>query len=140
MEQSEGTFLRFKCSADEGYERYSRIMIDDRKNMKGLTMKKLFAMTVLTLALASPALAGDKHHGGDKHHKGGMFNTLDLDNNGEITREEFQAFHATKFTEMDTDNSGTVTREEAEAAKAKWKEKMQERRAEHKRMKGDAAE
>ena len=134
MEQPEGTFLRFKCSADEGYKRYSRTMMNDRKNTKGLTMRQLFAMTILTLALASPAMAGDKHH------KQGMFGTLDLNSNGEITREEFQAFHATKFTEMDTDNSGTITREEAEAAKAKWKEKMKERRAEHKRMKGDAAE
>lgn len=104
-------------------------------------MKKLLAMTALTIALASPAMAeGGKHHDGDKHRKGGMFNTLDLNNNGEITREEFQSFHATKFTQMDTDNSGTITHEEAEAAKAKWKEKMKERRAEYKKMKEKAAE
>ena len=104
-------------------------------NMKGLTMKKLLAMTALTLAFTSPAMAGD--HDGHKHHKGGMFEKLDLNNNGEITREEFQSFHATKFTEMDTDDSGVITREEAEAAKAEWKEKMKERREEYKKKKDD---
>lgn len=105
-------------------------------------MKKLLAMTALTLAFASPALAEDgAKYDGKKHHKGDMmFEKLDLNNDGEITREEFQAFHATKFTEMDTDGSGVITREEADAAKAKWKEKMKERHAKHKKMKDDAAE
>ena len=107
--------------------------------MKGLTMKKLLAMTALTLAFASPAMAHD--HGDDKHQKGGMmFEKLDLNNNGEITREEFQAFHETKFTEMDKDGSGVITPDEAEAAKVEWKEKMKERRGEYKKKKDDAAE
>lgn len=110
--------------------------------MKGLTMKKLLAMTALTLAFASPAMAEDMdHHDGAHHQKGGMmFEKLDLNNNGEITREEFVAFHETKFTEIDKDASGVITPDEAEAAKAEWKEKMKERRAEHKKMKDDVAE
>lgn len=95
-------------------------------------MKKLLALTALAITFAAPnAYAGDHEHGhdGPKHHKGAMmFDKFDLDNNGEVTREEFNSFHETKFTEMDTDNNGVITKDEAQAAMAKWKEKMKERR------------
>lgn len=95
-------------------------------------MKKLLALTALAITFAAPNAYAEHHeggHDGPKHHKGAMmFDKFDLDNNGEVTREEFIAFHETKFTEMDADKSGVVTKDEAQAAMAKWKEKMKERR------------
>lgn len=93
-------------------------------------MKKLLALTALAgIMFAAPNAYAEHHEGGHHKGKGGMmFEKLDLDNNGEVTRDEFIAFHETKFTEMDADGNGTVTKEEAEAMKAKWKEKMKERR------------
>ncbi|MAE51304.1 MAG: hypothetical protein CMH27_05810 [Micavibrio sp.] len=100
-------------------------------------MKKLLAITALALVFSAPAMA----EGGPKHDRGQkMFQKLDLDNNGEISREEFMSHHEKKFTEMDADSSGAVTKDEAAAAKEKWKKKMQEHRAKHKKGqgKGDA--
>ncbi len=98
-------------------------------------MKKLLALTAVAVMFGAPASYAMEKGGHEGHHpKGGMmFEKLDLNNDGEITREEFMSFHETKFTEMDADNSGVVSKDEAEAMKAKWKEKMSERRAEHKK-------
>lgn len=108
-------------------------------------MKKLLAFSALTLAFSVPAFAGDVAGGpdgkpGPRHHKGMMFEKLDTDGNGEVTKAEFQAFHDKKFAEMDADGNGVVTKAEAEAAHEKMREKMKEHRK--KRMeegKGDHA-
>ena len=94
-------------------------------------MKKLLLMSALALVIGAPsaAYAGD-HEGGHKgEHKGHkMFDKLDLNNDGEITKAEFDSFHQTKFTELDADGSGVITKDEIEA----MKEKMKEHHEEHK--------
>lgn len=94
-------------------------------------MKKLLALTALAaIMFAAPNAYADHHGDGGKmqKHKGGMFQKLDTDGNGEVTKEEFSAFHDKKFSDMDADGNGVVTKDEAEAMRAKWKDKMGERR------------
>lgn len=54
----------------------------------------------------------DAHHGKAHWHgkmHGQMFNSMDANANGVITKEEFDAYHAKKFKEMDVDGDGQIT-------------------------------
>ncbi len=57
-----------------------------------------------------------------------MFEKMDTNNDGVITKDEFMSKHEQKFNEMDADNNGEVTREEAKAAMEKWRGKMKDRK------------
>jgi Ca2+-binding EF-hand superfamily protein len=94
-------------------------------------MKKLMVMTLAAAMLTVPALADDHEgHKGSKGHKGGfMFEKLDTDGDGSVSKEEFLRVHEERFTKMDTNGDGVISKEEIEAAKAEWKGKMKERRA-----------
>ena len=47
-------------------------------------------------------------------------------NDGSISRAEFDAMHAKKFEKMDADNNGSVSQGEWTAMKEKWHEKRKE--------------
>ena len=112
-------------------------------------MKKLLAMTVLSMALISTAALAD-HHGG-KHKMGGkkgkmiehMFQKNDTDGDGVISKAEFMDEAEERFSKMDADGDGKITQEEAkafgEAMHKKWKEKR-EMKKEGFGQKGGAAE
>lgn len=90
-------------------------------------MKKLLALSVLALTFAAPSAFAHDHDGkGDKGAK--MFEKMDTDGNGEISKAEFDAHHAEKFTKMDIDGNGSVTKEEAQTARENWKAEMKEKR------------
>ena len=82
-------------------------------------MKKfLIATTALVFAgTASIAIAGDGHHDGKKrhHHMEKMFEKIDTNGDGVITKEESLAFHDKKFAKMDADSDGKVTKDEVKA-------------------------
>lgn len=82
-------------------------------------MKKfLIATTALVFAgTAGIAVAGHGHKDGEKrhHHVEKMFEKIDTNGDGVITKEESQAFHEKKFTKMDADGDGNVTKEEVKA-------------------------
>lgn len=100
---------------------------------------KLLALTGVALMLsAAPALAG--HHegkdGGKQCPKHKMFDKMDADGNGSVSKAEFTAFHAKKFDKMDVDGDGVLTKEEKKAA---WKEKrehMKDKRKERQENRG----
>lgn len=51
------------------------------------------------------------------------FARLDANGDGSITVEEFQAQANSRFSRMDLDNDGQVTREEAQQARKAWHDK-----------------
>ncbi|AKM11259.1 EF-hand domain-containing protein [Croceicoccus naphthovorans] len=75
------------------------------------------------------------HHGkrGGHHGMRMMGKMADTNNDGVITRAEFDAGVASHFAKMDADGNGTVTVEERKAAreamKAKWQERREARQA-----------
>lgn len=98
-------------------------------------MKKLLALSAVALAFTvTPALA-EEH--GDKGDKGKMFEKHDTNSDGVISKDEF-LYHAEKrFVEMDADGNGEVSKDEAKAAHDAMREKMKERKAEHKDKKAE---
>jgi len=78
-----------------------------------------------SLAFAESAGSGGQHRGqmGDR-----MFKGMDSNNDGEVTRAEFDAAHAKRFKEMDANNDGKITREEMSAAGRKSVENEKNRR------------
>lgn len=89
-------------------------------------MKKILMLAVTGMVFMSPAAIAGHHNDGD--HKGKMFEKMDTNNDGVITKDEFMSKHEQKFNEMDADNNGEVTREEAKAAMEKWRGKMKDRK------------
>lgn len=94
------------------------------------------AIMALIGAFAMPAMAD--HHGkkNGERGKGGdrMFEQLDTNRDGVITRDEFIA-HATKrFEAMDANKDGQVTKEEAKAhyetKRQDWKDKRGKKQGE----------
>lgn len=87
---------------------------------------------VLAVVLATPvslAAQADNH----QSYKGKMFEMADTNKDGTVSREEFMNFrHASagkRFDMMDANKDGRLSKEEAAAAKAKFKQMMEERRA-----------
>lgn len=68
-----------------------------------------------------------ERHGGRGHHGEKMFDEIDQDKDGIISKQEATAFHEARFQRMDADGDGKVTREEAKAHHQQMREKMHER-------------
>lgn len=106
-----------------------------------MKMKKVL-MTVAAVALISaPALA--EHHGGGPeggHHKGKMFEAMDENGDGMVSKDEFMASHMKRFEKMDTNADGNVSKEEIEAHRAAKREKMKEKKMEAQEGQGEPAE
>ncbi len=66
---------------------------------------------------------GDHHHEGHhkKHHKNKMWEKMDANGDGDISREEFDKAHSESFKAMDSNNDGKISKQEK---KAHWKSKM----------------
>ena len=86
----------------------------------------------LSLVLLSALIgtAGIAHAEGGKPrgpHGDKMFEKIDTNGDGAISKAESQAFHEARFNEMDANSDGKVTKDEAkahfEAKRAEWKEK-----------------
>jgi Ca2+-binding EF-hand superfamily protein len=74
----------------------------------------IFYSAAMALLIASPAFAGHDGHHGDRE-KGGMIEKLDLDGDGNITKEEFLSRHMEKFNELDANGDETISKEELSA-------------------------
>lgn len=73
---------------------------------------------------------GDREHG-KRGHRGGMHmmaKMADTDNDGVITRAEFDAGVAAHFAKVDTDGDGTITDAERKAAHDKMRERFKQAR------------
>jgi Ca2+-binding EF-hand superfamily protein len=80
-------------------------------------MKNL--LLILLLGLLSVQVSA---HGKGKWMKK-HFEEMDTNKDGKVSKEEWNAFHDTKFSSMDKDNDGFVTHEEFKAHKKEKKEK-----------------
>jgi Ca2+-binding EF-hand superfamily protein len=100
-------------------------------------MKKILMFTTAALVLSAPAVMAKD--GGGSHHKGRMFEKLDLNGDGVVTREEFNKAHEERFNKMDADSDGKVTKEEAQKAAEEWHAKMKEHRKERMDKRGDGS-
>lgn len=56
--------------------------------------------------------------------EGPMFQKMDANNDGSVTRDEFMALHMEKFDAMDADDDGTISGEEMRTAQQKRREAM----------------
>ena len=77
---------------------------------------------------------GERRWGGKRGHRGGMMamaKMADTNNDGAVSKSEFEAAHAKHFAMMDGNGDGQVTKEERKAAreqmKAQWKQNRAER-------------
>lgn len=88
------------------------------------TVYCIAAATCLAFA-AAPALAdeGMMPHGGFAEK---MFNDMDANHDGAVSKKEFDAYHSKRFKEMDANGDGKITREEMEAMHKKMGEHMRE--------------
>jgi len=81
---------------------------------KKLMIILLFAVPVLSLSA--------KHHKGEHPGKGKkgamhakMFEKIDTDKDGKISKQEWQAHHDEKFAELDADKDGAISQDEFKA-------------------------
>ncbi len=83
------------------------------------TIYRIFAASCVVLAASvSLAMADDgMMHRGDYADR--MFDLMDTNHDGVVTKKEFDAFHDKWFKEMDANHDGKITREEMEAAHQK---------------------
>jgi Ca2+-binding EF-hand superfamily protein len=87
-------------------------------------MKKTFvytALAVLALGSISSAIAGEKGRHG--HHKGKMFEKMDVNSDGKVTKSEFTSVTEERFAKMDINGNGEITKEEAKSHHTNMKEK-----------------
>lgn len=108
--------------------------------MKKFAMKKfaeeIFARKTLTIPLAAlfvfnAAIAQAEPAKHDDGRRGGMhgnmadkmFHEVDADANGEISKAEFEAFHATHFKKLDSNSDGKLTKDEMAAHHDKMRKK-----------------
>ncbi len=90
------------------------------------TIYRMFAASCVVLAASVPlAMADDgMMHRGDYADR--MFDLMDTNHDGVVTKKEFDAFHDKWFKEMDANHDGKVTREEMEAARQKMAGQMRD--------------
>lgn len=87
--------------------------------------KALFYMAAVALliSIAAPAMA-ERDGKGFPPHRGKLFERMDTDSDGTVTKEEFLKNAEKHFSELDTDNNGKITREEIEHHHEMMKEKF----------------
>jgi len=77
-------------------------------------MKKF--LVLLTLSLFLTAVIDARHHRGRRHPRppmgGPMFEKIDTDNDGSISRDEWMSHHAEMFSKIDKDGDGQITKSE----------------------------
>lgn len=108
--------------------------------MKRKITLTLAAVTALALSGGAAFAEGGhyKHHGSGMHkggmhhggmHRGGMrlFNKLDADKNGVVTRAEAEQARADRFAKLDANGDGTITVAEIDKAIEKKLRRMQVR-------------
>ena len=101
-----------------------------------MKVSKFLLTAVAAGALITSGAAYAEHHegkdGGHKgHHKAKMFEKMDTDGDGQISKAEHMAGAEERFAKMDTNGDGFVTKEEVETKmkdmRAKWKEHKKEK-------------
>lgn len=88
-----------------------------------ITLLAAFATLGSFQAQADPAEQADGHKGGARGHMADiMFKRMDANADNEISKSEFEAFHAARFKELDSNADGKLTKEEMEELHGKMQE------------------
>lgn len=87
-----------------------------------MTKTPILALILAAAFVAGPAMAKD---GGQRAER--MFERLDVDGDGRISKAEADERRAAGFARMDANGDGAVTREEQEAAREERRENRAER-------------
>ena len=100
--------------------------------------KMLMTMAAAAIMASAPAFAeqgkdGMKKEGMMGMHKGMMFEAMDANGDGMVSKDEFMADHMKRFDKMDANHDGNVSKEEIEVYRAAKK-------AERESMKKDGAD
>ncbi len=107
--------------------------------MNKTIFRVIAASCVFFAASATPALADDgMMHRGD--NAGRMFDLMDTNHDGVVTKKEFDAFHDKWFKEMDANHDGKITREEMDAAHQKMAGQMRDQMREQFKKRFDEAD
>lgn len=98
------------------------------------TILSVIATGCLMFAAAAPqaqAQGGMMGHGPmmSQGHRGDwmLFDEMDANHDGVVTKREFDAYHANWFKELDANHDGKISREELDAFHQKWAERLQSR-------------
>ena len=88
----------------------------------------MISAAVLSVMMAASGVAhAEMQHGQHGQHGAKMFEKIDTDKDGAISKAESQAFHEARFAEMDANKDGKVTKEEGKAhhekKRAEWQAK-----------------
>lgn len=95
------------------------------------TISSVIATGCLIFAAAqAQAQGGMMGYGGmmSPGHPGDwMFNEMDANHDGVVTKREFDAYHAKWFKELDANHDGKISREELDAFRQKWAQRLHAR-------------
>lgn len=93
--------------------------------MKKSVFRAAAASCLALAAVAATAWADDgmMRHG---DFAGRMFDEMDANHDGVVTKKEFDAFHDKRFKELDANHDGKISREEMDAAHKKMAGQMRE--------------
>lgn len=103
-------------------------------------MKKILMLTAAAFVMTAPAAFAEdpaKPAVERPHRGGGMLEKLDTNQDGDVSKEEFMAFHEARFGELDANGDGKISKAEGDSKRAEMQKKMKER---HDRKKERAAE
>ncbi len=79
---------------------------------------KIVIAALTCVGIASAALAHNQGHGGGKGARAErMFERMDTDQDGRVTREDARAYAADRFARMDANNDGQITKAERRDAR-----------------------
>lgn len=89
------------------------------------TVFRIAAASCFVLYASAPAWADDgmMHPGG---YADRMFEEMDANHDGVVSKQEFDAFHDKRFKELDANHDGKIAREEMDAAHQKMTGQMRE--------------
>lgn len=96
----------------------------------------LTAALAVSLGLTSGMALADHHEGGMGHKKGPkMLERIDTNGDGKVSKAEFDASHAERFSKMDANGDGFLEKNEMKSARKAMRAKMKNRMEKHKAMK-----
>ncbi len=101
---------------------------------------RIASLTCFMLAVSAPlawAEEGMMRHGDFADR---MFDEMDANHDGVVTKKEFDAYHDKRFKELDANHDGKITREEMEAARTKMMGQMREQMREQLKKRFDEAD
>lgn len=94
-----------------------------------MKLVKLFALAALAVTVSGTAALADSHEGKGPHKGGKMFEKIDANKDGFISKDESRAFHDARFAEKDIDKDGKVSKDEMKAHHETMRAKFKEHKA-----------